>query len=277
MILPNSKLISTRKKIDKLDSQIVELLAKRFELAKAAGEIKKASRKDLQDTTREQSLLTALVNRAEKKGLDPVLISKLYRIIFEHSVVVQEPANRCSVAYQGQEGAYSTLAAKRFFKSQKQKLHLLGYETFAETLYAVEKNRTQYAILPIENKITGPIPDVHELLKKAKLKKIGEITQPIEHCLIGLPKASVKRIACIISHPQALQQCSQFIASLKHAQAKDYTDTAMAVSKVLKDLDLTQAAIASAEAARIYGLKILKRHIANQPNNSTRFVILARA
>lgn len=274
MILPNRKLKSTRQKIDQLDSQIVELLAKRFKLARTAGEIKKAFQKDLQDISREQSLLTTLIHRAEKKGLDSGLIAKLYRIILEHSVVAQEPMDRCSVAYQGQEGAYSTLAAKRFFKSQKQHLHLLGYETFAETLYAVEKNRTQYAIVPIENKITGLISDVQELLSKTNLKVMGEIIQPIEHCLIGLPTASIKKIKRVISHPQALQQCSQYLSSLK-ISGENYTDTAMAVQKVLKDQDSSQAAIASAEAARIYGLKVLKRQIADQSDNTTRFVILA--
>jgi chorismate mutase/prephenate dehydratase len=275
MVLPDKKLKSTRQKIDQLDSQIVELLAKRFQFAKEAGEIKKASRKDLQDLAREQSLLSALTERAEKKGLDPVLISKLYRIILEHSVSVQEPTDHCRVAYQGQEGAFSTLAAKRFFKSQKQKLHLLGYETFAETLYALENNRVQYAILPVENKITGAIPEVCDLLAKSNFKTIGEINQPVEHCLIGLPKASIKNITRVISHPQALKQCSQFIASLTTAKAENYTDTAMAVQKVLKDADFSQAAIASKEAAQIHGLKILKRHIANQTDNSTRFAILA--
>lgn len=276
MIVPDKKLKTTRQQIDKLDSQIVELLVKRFEFAKAAGRIKKAARKDLQDTCREQSLITALADKAEKKGLDPILISKLYRIIFEHSVAAQEPTDRCSVAYQGQDGAYSTLAAKRFFKSQKQKLHLLGYETFPETLYALEKNRTQYAILPIENKITGPIREVCDLLVKSNLKTIGEIAQPVEHCLIGLPTASIKKITRVISHPQALLQCSRYLSTIG-ASAENYTDTAMAVQKVLKDQDPTQLAIASAEAAKIYGLKILKRHIANEPDNSTRFVILGRS
>lgn len=277
MALPSKKLKSTRQKIDELDAQIIELLAKRFQFAKEAGEIKKASRKDLQDTAREQSLLAMLTERAEKKGLDPVLIKKLYRIIFEHSVSAQEPTDRCSVAYQGQEGAYSTLAAKRFFNSQKQNLHLLGYETFAETLYALEKKRVQYAILPIENKITGAISEVCDLLDKSNFKTVGEISQPVDHCLMGLPKASIKNITRVISHPQALKQCSLFIASLNSARAEDYTDTAMAAQKVLKEGDPAQAAIASSEAAQIYALKILKRHIANQPDNITRFVVLTFA
>ena len=206
------KLQIIRRQIDRLDSKIVQLLVKRFELTKEAGEVKKTIQKDLQDRGREETLLTNLSDLAENKGLDPTLIIKLYRIIFEHSIAAQQPQGRCLVAYQGQEGAYSTLAAKRFFKSRKSSLHLVGFDTFSQTIQALETGRTDYAILPVENMVTGQIPEPCDLITHAKVQTIGEIILPIEHCLIGLPSTSLRKIKRIISHPQALLQCKKYLA-----------------------------------------------------------------
>jgi chorismate mutase/prephenate dehydratase len=180
------------------------------------------------------------------------------------------------VAYQGSSGAYSTLAAKRFFGDQPH-LQLMGFNTFSETLSALQNKQVDYAILPVENSITGPIHEVLSLLPKNQFPMVGEIIQPIEHCLIGLHGTDLTQLKLIYSHPQALMQCSKFLASLGENVAQSYADTAMAAQKVSQDRDKTQAAIASQEAASIYGLDVLKTHIANQKDNYTRFIVLTHA
>jgi chorismate mutase/prephenate dehydratase len=108
------------------------------------------------------------------------------------------------------------------------------------------------------------------------LKIVGEHVHHVEHCLIALESIPISRIRKIMSHPQALQQCSQFLSSLENCEVSAYTDTAMAVEKVLKDQDLLQAAIASEQAANLHGLAIIKRDVANQRENYTRFVVVSQ-
>jgi chorismate mutase/prephenate dehydratase len=103
---------------------------------------------------------------------------------------------------------------------------------------------------------------------------VGEEAIRIIHCLLALEDIPVDRIRRIMSHPQAIAQCSNFLATLHDCKVESYIDTAMSAKKVLEDGDLSQAAIAGSYAANIYGLKILKRDLANQSENFTRFVVV---
>ena len=98
----------------------------------------------------------------------------------------------------------------------------------------------------------------------------------MEHCLLALEDVPIANIRRIYSHPQALAQCMKFLSTLHNCQREYFTDTAMAVKKVKEDQDLSQAAIASEEAGRRYGLKVLKRDLADQRDNSTRFVVVGK-
>ncbi|MES2504702.1 MAG: prephenate dehydratase domain-containing protein [Myxococcota bacterium] len=269
------KLDHVRHKIDEIDSQIIDLLAERLTLVKEVGHIKQLVHKNLQDLQREHQQLDALTNQGVQKGLSHAMVHAIYKIIFEHSLAAQHTGVRCLVAYQGTTGAYSSIAAKRYFKDQAH-LQLLGCETFLETLLSVQKNRADFAVVPVENSITGSIHEVLDLLPEMNLAVLGEIQQPISHCLLGIPGAKIDQIRRIYSHPQALMQCAGFIDSLGDNLAQRYTDTAMAAEKIKTDADPQQAAIASSEAANIFGLQILKSDIADQGNNQTRFVILGK-
>jgi chorismate mutase/prephenate dehydratase len=108
------------------------------------------------------------------------------------------------------------------------------------------------------------------------LALVGEEVVKVDHCLVALEPVPISRIRRIYSHPQALQQCSEFLNSLADCQAQSFSDTAAAARRLREDQDLSEAAIASEEAARLHGLTILKRSIANQKENYTRFVIVAR-
>ena len=180
------------------------------------------------------------------------------------------------VGYQGTEGAYSQLAAKHHFAGSEQAIRCVGYHSFREMLEAVRAGAADYAVLPIENSIAGSINDSYDLLAKTGLSLVGEEFQPIAHCLIGAAEVAVADIRRIYSHPVALAQCGEFLETLEDCHVEAFVDTAMAVKKVKRDADPTQAAIASEEAAALHGLPILRREIADHPENYTRMVIVAR-
>jgi chorismate mutase/prephenate dehydratase len=179
------------------------------------------------------------------------------------------------VGYQGTEGAYSELAAKRHFADAGRPVRCVGYHSFSEMLEALRGGSVDYAVLPIENSIAGSINESYDLLAKMGLFLVGEEFQPIAHCLIGAADVPVSDIRRVYSHPVALAQCGEFLETLEDCHVEAFVDTAAAVEKVKQDGDPTQAAIASEQAAALHGLPILRRHIADHPENYTRMVIVA--
>ena len=180
------------------------------------------------------------------------------------------------VGYQGAEGAYSQLAAKNHFAGTGAQVRCVGYHSFREMLEALKAGEVDFAVLPIENSIAGSINDSYDLLAETGLSLVGEEFQPIAHCLIGAADVPVADIRRVYSHPVALAQCGEFLETLEDCHVEAFIDTAMAVEQVKKDADPTQAAIASEEAAVLHGLPILRREIADHPENYTRMVIVAR-
>jgi len=186
-----------------------------------------------------------------------------------------ETKRELRVGYQGSEGAYSQLAATQHFKAAAPSLRCIGYHSFREMLEALKAREVDYAVLPIENSIAGSINESYDLLATMGLSLVGEEFQPIAHCLIGAADVAVADIRRVYSHPVALAQCGEFLATLEDCHVEAFADTAMSVEKVKKDADPTQAAIASKEAAALHGLPILRRDIADHPENYTRMVIVA--
>ncbi|MBL4818189.1 MAG: hypothetical protein JKY15_03015 [Deltaproteobacteria bacterium] len=181
----------------------------------------------------------------------------------------------CIVSYQGGPGAYSELAAQKYFDTNSQ-ISLKGFLSFEQALHALLTGKSNYAILPIENTITGPIENVPDLVKSTSVREIGSLWVSIEHHLIGLNGSTLSNIKQVYSHPQALEQCSEFLDSFQNCVAYHYEDTALAVKKLLQEENPMQAAIASKEAAELYGLKVLQTKIANKGDNQTRFVVLEK-
>jgi chorismate mutase/prephenate dehydratase len=179
------------------------------------------------------------------------------------------------VGYQGGAGAYSHLAAFQHFADRRESLDCRGYRTFAELTDAVERGKVDYAMLPVENTTAGSINEAYDVLAHAEVAAVGEEVFRVEHVLVALEPLPLAKIRRIASHPQALAQCSEFLATLPDCQFESYTDTAMAVARVVRDADPEQAAIASREAARRHGLEVLKSGIANQKENFTRFLVIA--
>lgn len=185
------------------------------------------------------------------------------------SDVKNKPENKI-VAFQGSPGAYSDLACRAAFPGAQ----TLPCDSFESAFIAVQDGRADLAVIPIDNTLAGRVADVHHLLPDSGLHIIGELFQPISHCLLGVPGATITDIRRIHSHVHALPQCRNLIKRLG-AHPFVYADTAGSAAKVAADGDRTQGAIASALSAEIYGLEILERDVQDEDHNTTRFIILS--
>jgi prephenate dehydratase len=174
------------------------------------------------------------------------------------------------VSFQGESGAYSQAAAVSFFKEP---IETVPFPTFYEALDATENGRTDFTVLPVENSLEGSVGESYDLLLTTRLNVVCEIYHRISHCLISLQ--NLEKIDTVYSHPQALGQCRKFIQE-NHLKSIPTYDTAGSV-KILLNLNTDNiACIASKKAAEIYGVPIIREGIEDNPNNYTRFLVLAK-
>ena len=174
------------------------------------------------------------------------------------------------VSFQGERGAYSEAAARSFFDEG---IETVPLTTFTEVLENTSKDKTQYAILPVENSLEGSVGESYDLLYSTSLNATGETYHRIEHCLIGTGK--IDEVDTVYSHPQALGQCRNFIDKHNMKTIPSY-DTAGSVQIIKKLNKKNCAGIASETAASIYNMPIITENIANNQNNYTRFLILSK-
>jgi chorismate mutase / prephenate dehydratase len=281
---PMDELKALRDRLDAVDRRIVEAVGERMKLVAEVTSLKLRSKNvQVRDVERESALLGRVVALCEELDADSLLLTRLYRDLLDHSVRVQQESlvdasnhrpKTIRVAYQGAVGAYSYLAAKRHFSVREAEFRTEGFPSFEKALNEVAEERADYAVLPIENTTAGSINEAYDLLASMELSLVGEEVQPVEHCLLASPGARLGDIREVHSHPQALLQCSRFLRA-NGLRAVAAEDTAGSCLLVL-DHGEGVAAIASAQAAEIYGLDVLAKGIANQPENFTRMVIVAR-
>ena len=176
------------------------------------------------------------------------------------------------VAFQGEIGAYSEDAVYSFFGPS---VGVKPCKNLSDVFESVEAGEAEYGVVPVENSIEGSVNQTYDLFLEHDLKVRGEIVLEIVHCLITNPKTELESIEVVYSHPQALAQCRGFLEKLGCEVIPTY-DTAGSV-KMMKEKGLLSAgAIASERAAEIYGMKVLTRGVADNPNNYTRFFVLSK-
>ena len=285
--IPGENINNLRVKINELDTKLIALLSERRSLSKEVIKSKNADNRPVRDLKRESELLDKIIEIGQEKGLDVHYVTKIFHEVIEDSVRLQqtfliksenkkEEKESIHVAIQGIEGAYSYLAAKKFFALYEEEIEFVSKNTFDEVVQAVEKGEADYAMLPIENTTSGGINEVYDLLLHTTLSIIGEEIFHVKHCLVGTEDVSLGRISHVFAHYQAAAQCSKFLASLPNSKVEFFTDTAMSVQKIKNEGIAEHAAISSEEAAKLFGLPILKRGIANQTENYTRFLVASR-
>jgi prephenate dehydratase len=176
-----------------------------------------------------------------------------------------------TVAFQGEPGAYANLAARECLAH----VTAVPRPTFEDAIAAVRDGETDLAIIPVENSLHGRIADIHHLLPEAGLYIVGEHFHRVRHQLLGIKGAKLDGIKTVFSQGPALGQCLKIIRERKWT-AQNWHDTAGSARHIAEMKDQSVAAIASALAAEIYGLDILKADIEDESHNMTRFLIMAR-
>ena len=175
------------------------------------------------------------------------------------------------ISFQGVEGAYSHLAVQEFFPESEP----VPCKTFEIAISKAESEQVDFAMIPIENSAAGRVADIHRLLPKSDLHINFEHFQRVEHKLLIHPESKIENIKKIISHEQALAQCSNKIQKLDFDILVG-ADTAGSAKNIYENKVLDTAAIASSLAADIYTLKIVDESFANSKNNITRFYVMSK-
>jgi len=178
------------------------------------------------------------------------------------------------VAFQGMQGAFSETAVHRFFGEDCQ---AVPCETFAEVFKHVLNGKVKYGALPIENSLAGTVHEVLDLLLRyPDIIVVGEEKIRIIHSLMAVAGSSLESLKKVYSHPQGLAQCSRFFEEHLEIEREPFFDTAGAVAHIAEMRDPALGAIAGREAAKVYGVDVLREGIENNPRNYTRFFIIAR-
>ena len=279
-----------REQIDEVDSQLVELFQKRQQICRSVAEYKIETGKRVLDPEREKEKLAkaeAMVSDDfERQGVQDMFRQLMavsrklqYRILEERGQGLKLPFAQIDglkkdarVVYQGVPGAYSEQAARRYFPEAAS---LAPVRTWEDAMKAISICDADYAVLPIENSTAGTVNGVYDLRAFYDNYIVGEICLKVEHALLGLPGASLSDIRVVYSHPQGLMQCARFLNRHPDWRRVSLNNTALSAKKVREDGDISQAAIASAAAAQLYGLSILQEGVNYSEANTTRFIVVA--
>ncbi len=178
-----------------------------------------------------------------------------------------------TVAFQGEKGAFSEAAALAYWGNH---IKLNPCHTFKDVFQLLQNKTVDHGIIPIENSLTGSIHQNIDLALDFHHFIVGEIILRIQHNLLVNKGVKLEDIKTIVSHPQALMQCSNFLESLKDVECLPMYDTAGSAQYISEHKPTDKAAIASLQAGKDYGLQILKKDIENNKQNYTRFLIISK-
>lgn len=279
-----------RNQIDEIDKNIVELYEKRMEVCKNVAQYKIETGKKVFDKAREEEKIRKVKslthNEFNSCGVEELfeqimsMSRKLqYQLLSEHGSLNKLPfikvdsleTEKARVVFQGAEGAYSQAAMHQYFGEQIDSFHV---DTFRDAMIAIDEGSADYAVLPIENSTAGIVSEIYDLLVEFENYIVGEQIIKIEHCLMAAPGTKISDIKTVYSHPQSLMQSSRYLNSHPSWQQISMQNNAFAARKVAEEKDMTQAAIASEYAAKLYGLEILEKGVNQSSTNSTRFIIV---
>lgn len=286
-------LSESRKKIDAIDNQIVDLFKQRMGVAADVAEFKKANGRQPMDESRERALLTRVSEMAgeEFAGYTRRLYSMIMEIsrayqqniihpVCEHAINVEKALEEtpkifpplATVACQGVEGAYSQIAATKFFEVPT----ITYYKTFENVFQAVESGECEYGVLPIENSTAGSVKMTYDLMIKYDFSIVKSLRLKVDHNLMVKPGVKSEDIKEIISHEQAISQCSEYLKNFPGVKITPVKNTAMAAEMVAKSDRKDLAALSSRSCAELYGLEMLDKFVQDQGNNFTRFICFSK-
>lgn len=267
-----NELEKMREEIGKIDADMAKLFESRMQTCEKIASYKKDNGLSVRDPEREKSLINSNRKYIKDSDVEDYYV-KFMRNTIDLSCEYQSRIMKgMRVTYCGEEGAFAYIAAKRMFPSAE----LVSFSSFTEAYQAVERGEYDCAVLPLENSYAGEVGTVMDLTFSGSLYINQVIDLPIEHYLIANEGATMESIKTVISHPQALDQCENYIR--RHGlEAQSFSNTALAAKYVKEQGDTTLAAISSSETPEIFGLKVLDERINDSSANSTRFAAFSRA
>ncbi len=266
-----SKLEEARKIINEVDKKMADLFAARMKAVEMVAEHKKEHGIPILDIAREEEVIRKNAELMQDEALKSYYVNFLkYNMTLSRSYQ-HRLLEGMRVAYSGVPGAFADIAAKKIFPDGSS----VPYKDFKAAYEAVVSGECDCAVLPIENSYAGDVSQVMDLAFFGTLFVNGVYDMEIVQNLLGVEGASVRDVKEVISHPQGLGQCAEYIRSHDFI-GHEATNTALAAQQVAKEGRKDLAAIASAETAEIYGLTILEKNINASSVNTTRFAVFSR-
>ena len=283
-----------REKIDKLDSQLVELLEKRLEIVQEVAQFKKQTGKRIFDEEREKEVVQKNLKRVKNKELDNYIelilkdimdSSKKYqkfKIVISTKYVNDLNLQNKKLGYTGVPGSYAYEVLMNILKNNKnldidsieENENIFHFNSHRDLVEAVHTRKIDIGILPIENSIVGEVRDSIDLINTKNIHIIGEVRHKISHNLLGLKGSKIEDIKNIYSHEQAFMQCSHFLS--KHEwHLNRMTNTAISGKYIATEGKKENACIANMKTKEVYRLELLKKNINNEEENYTRFFIIS--
>ena len=289
----NMNLDELRIEIDELDSQMIELFKRRMDVSGRIARYKMDSGKKVFDPVRERQKLWDIAQMSGEDMRD--YTTALYSLMFDLSknyqrkligssndlgakiekAIEETPKlfpGYAAVACQGVEGAYSQSACQKLFSVP----NIMFFKNFEGVFSAIEQGLCQYGVLPIENSTAGSVNQVYDLMMRHKFSIVRSVRIKIDHSLVAASGVKMEDIKEIVSHPQALSQCSEFIKSLKNVSITEMENTAQAAKYVAESGRRDVAALASSDCAALYGLDSLRASVQNDGSNFTRFICISK-
>ena len=282
-----------RQQIDGIDDELVELFRRRMDVSREIAAYKKAEGQKVYDGARERSKLADI---AQKSGEDmreysTILWSLLMDLSKTYQVSLSAEENElgksiadaiestpkefprfADVACQGVEGAYSQIACEKLFAVPS----IMYFKSFDAVFSAIEQGFCRYGILPIENSTAGSVNQVYDLMMKHNFHIVRSVRIKIDHSLVakkGTKKGDIKEI---VSHEQAINQCSDFIKSLGKVKITVCENTAEAAKLVAESERRDIAALSSHNCEGLYGLECIEEAVQDKGNNFTRFICISK-
>lgn len=267
-----NSLEKARNKLNEIDEKMAELFSSRMNAVKAIAEHKMEHGLKITDSSREAEVISKNSEFIKDKVIREYYVNFIKNTISLSKEYQRRLIEGMKIAYSGTEGAFAHIAAGKLFPTATK----VAYDNFESAYHAVENGSCDAAVLPIENSYNGEVGQVTDIMFSGSLFITDMIELPVSHDLLALPGASLSDIKKVISHPQALGQCASYIREKGFVQI-EHANTATAAKEVARSNDKSLAAIASAEAAEIFGLQVLEKNINAARSNTTKFAVLSRA
>ena len=263
--MAENDLESVRKKVEELDIKIVELIDKRAELAKKAGEAKKSEGIEVYDASREAEVMANVAGHAKIMPKEDV--KSIYREIISASRGIQASLK---IAYFGPKTTFTHMAAIKEFGNAAD---YIAYDSIAEVFENVEKGNADLGVVPVENSTEGTVNHTLDMFINSNLGIKGEISIPVIHNLLS--NSTISDVKKLYSHPQAIAQCRKWISkNLPKVEIIETSSTTKGAESAT--VYHSSAAIASRLAAEEFGLKIVAENISDLANNFTRFLVIGK-